>query len=99
MLINRRTFKIKPGRMEEAVKLIKDFVEEVGVPAGGANPRLSTAFFGAFDVLFMEVEHENLDHYQKYWNELFNLPAMGRFFETWNSLTEVGGVNELWEVM
>lgn len=99
MVINRRTFIIKPGRMEEAVKLIKDTGEGNATAPNRGLMRLSDAIFGPFGVLSMEVEFENLDEYQKYWDYLFGLPQMDKFFETWNVITDAGGTNELWELL
>ena len=95
MVINRRTFNMNKGSMEAAIQLIKDTVAELH---SEKSPRLSTAFFGPFDVLCMEVEFENLEQYEKYWKDLFARPEMERFFEKWDQMTAPGGANELWEV-
>ncbi len=99
MIVNRRSFNIKPGCMQEAIQLINDVVREMGSQAGGTNPRLLTAAMGPFDVLIMEVEHENLESYQKYWDAIFGHPAMEPFFTKWWTLASGGGVNEVWDVV
>jgi hypothetical protein len=101
MLINRRSFNIKSGGMDTAIQLIKDVTKDLTAASTNTkvrDVRLSTAFFGAFDVLVMEVEFETLAAYESYWNEAFGHPLMAAFFEKWNTLTTGGGSNELWEV-
>jgi len=99
MLINRRTFNVRPGCMEEIIQLVKDIGRDVGsLPSGARETRLSTALFGPFDVLVTEVEFENMEQYQQYWNEAFSHPAATKFFETWDKLIAGGGTNEIWEV-
>jgi len=95
MVINRRTFNMNKGCMEAAIQLIKDIVAE---HPSEKSPRLSTAYFGPFDVLAFEVEFEDLEQYEKYWKDLFARPEMESFFEKWDKLTTTGGANELWEV-
>jgi hypothetical protein len=99
MVINRRTFNVKPGCMEAAIKLLKDTEADFAAVSKSKRPTwvLSTAMFGPFDVLAMEAEYEDQDQYRAYTDELFSSPVMGPFFEAWNLLIVGGGSNELWE--
>ncbi len=99
MIINRRTFNIKPGCMEAVVQLLLGLVDPSGPKPGDRPVRLSTAEFGPFDVLAMEIEYENLDQYQQYWKDVSANPRMVPFFEKWNTMVAGGGTNEVWEVV
>ena len=93
MFINRRTNKVKPGAMEELVKLTKAEIERTKSKA-----TVYTAYFGPYDVIVFDFEFESLEAYQKFWDEWFASPEGDRFMEKYNTLVESGGSNELWNV-
>ena len=93
MYINRRTFKVKPGAMEEAVKLAKYEIER-----SESNGIVYTAEFGPFDVMVVDFQFESLAEYQKGWSEWATTPEAVKFLEKWHTLVESGGTNELWLV-
>lgn len=100
MIINRRTFNVKPGCMEAAIKCLKD-AETDFASNSKSKPihlKLTTAIFGPFDLLATEAEFEDQDQYKIYTDELFSHPVMERFFETWFTLIVSGGTNEIWEI-
>jgi hypothetical protein len=99
MIVNRRTFNVKPGCMDEILQLLRDVSKTPATGPQANSFRISTAMFGPFDVLAMESEFDDLAHYQKYWGEVFNQPHMANFMEKWVKLTAGGGSNELWEVV
>jgi hypothetical protein len=97
MFINRRTFKIKPGRQEEAVQALKDVVAHAGDLA--RPTRVQTAMFGPFDVIVLDIEFDTMSQYDAYWQAGFEHPAVIKFFESWDSVLNAGGgINEIWEV-
>ena len=98
MLVNRRTFLVKPGKMEEVKGLIVDYAHERGLLSSGSDQRLSTALVGPLDVLVLESDHENLAAFEQFWTEAFDHPGAEAFFQKWNTLIESGGTNEIWEV-
>jgi LPS sulfotransferase NodH len=93
MIVNRRTFIVKRGRLEEVVALIMAETKRVG-----QTPvvRLYLPEIAAFDQIAMEWEFENLAEYQRFWEEWFASPQGVAFLEKWNDLTETGGANEIW---
>ena len=93
MYINRRTFKVKHGAMEEAVKLVKAEIERTGWKG-----TVYTAEFGPFDVMVVDFSTESLEDYEKSSSEWDASPEAAKFFEKWYTLTERGGTNELWVV-
>ena len=98
MIVNRRTFNVKPGCLEEIVQLIRDVGAEIGQKPAYSPIRVLTAVFGPFDVLVLETTHENMEQYQQYWIELGGEPAMVKFFEKWYTLIAGGGTNEIWDI-
>ena len=62
MLVNRRTWVVKRGRMREALELFK--VE--GKRIDSHTPmRLYAPNIGSFDLLALELEFESLEAYEK----------------------------------
>ena len=94
MLVNRRTFVVKRGCMEELVALLVADREQTGIAY-----RLYTPDIGPFDVIAIEVEFENLEAYEKGWAEWFARPENAAFMEKWYALTESGGNNEIWTLV
>lgn len=99
MIINRRTFNIKPGHVEEAVQSIFEVMKVMGNSDRAVRTKLLTAAIGPFDVLVMETEHPDLGQYQKDWEETFAHPAMEPFMKKWFEMNAGGGTNEIWEVL
>ena len=101
MIVNRRTFNVKPGCMEEVIELIVENIRqrEKSRPANVGQRRLLTAVFGPFDVLVMETENENMEQYQQYCADILKDPSMEAYFARWSQLIVGGGSNEIWEVV
>lgn len=93
MFINRITYKVKPGAMDEVVKLSKAEIERTGSKA-----TVYTPYFGTNDVVVFDFKFESLEAYQKFWNEWFASPEADEFMKKFNTLVESGGSNELWYV-
>ena len=96
MLVNRRTFIVKRGCMEEALALLKAEKERVSHPHAG---RIYTPSIGPFGVLVNEVEFESLEEYERFWAEWSASPEGAAFMEKWYDLTETGGTNEIWTLV
>ncbi len=96
MLVNRRTFIAKRGRMEEVVALVKAEIERVSHPHAR---RLYIPSIGPLDVIAHEVEFESLEEYERFWAEWFASPEGAAFNEKWSDLTETGGTNEIWTLV
>jgi hypothetical protein len=93
MIVNRRTFIVKRGHLEEVAALV--LAQQEGVDAERAF-RLYLPDIGAFDKIAMEWEFEDLEEYRSSWDEWFSSPEAAAFMEKWNALTETGGTNEIW---
>ncbi len=91
MLVNRRTFAVKRGCMEEAVALFVADRERIG-----GTHRIYVSVIGAFDVIAIEIEVENMEAYEKGWAEWSATPEAAALQKKLNDLTERGGSNEIW---
>jgi hypothetical protein len=93
MFINRITYNIKPGAIEEVVKLSKAEIERTESKA-----TVYTAYFGPNDVVVFDFKFESLEANRKFWNDWFASPESDEFMKKFNTLLESGGSNELWNV-
>jgi hypothetical protein len=93
MLVNRRTWIVKRGRMQETLELFKAEGRRINSPI---PTRLYAPNIGSFDLLAMESEYESLEVFEKFWAEYYNTPEAAVFQEKLYELTEVGGGDEFW---
>src|SRR5258707_547222 len=92
MFIDRGTAAIKPGCMEEAIRLWKaDIIERAHMPM-----RLYTAWWGPFDVMVGDTVAESQEAVEKLWADLLARPEHPKFSEQFSRLTAGGGRAELW---
>ena len=94
VVVNRRTFNVKRGRMDEAVAAVKAESERFSSYTGPL--RIYTAETGPADTLAVEWEYGSLEEYHRLWNEWGSTPGTAAYMEKWYELTEPGGTNELW---
>ena len=93
MIVNRRTFVPKRGHLSEAVDLLRQEADKLGM---GDVPRIYVPEIAPFDVIVTEMEFEDWEAYHKFWAEW----APGEAFWTrWMALTENGGTNEVWRLV
>lgn len=96
MIVNRRTFTVKWGRMEEVVALIKAEIKRVDFPHAW---RIYTPGIGAFSVLAIEGEYENLEEYERFWAEYSSSPEGVEANEKLATMLVEGGANEIWTLV
>ena len=99
MIVNRRTFYIKSGRMQDAVQLIKQEIaagRETGGPSRGS--RIYVSETGQRNRLAVEWDHESLAAYEQFWAEWATRPTTPAFMEKWLALFDSSSINELWNV-
>jgi len=95
MIVNRRTFVVKRGCMQDLVAMVKAEQERLNV----ANAfRLYTPNIAPFDSVAAEWEFESLQEYDKFWADWRAGPETAEFMKKWYELTESGGVNEIWDL-
>jgi LPS sulfotransferase NodH len=99
MIVNRRTYNIKPYRMDEAVALMKSEIEATaGFP--GAYRIYEAGHLGSgapYDILVVEFEYENFEAYEKGWNSWVAMPK-DEFMSKWIEIANPGGTSEIWRL-
>ena len=99
MIVNRRTFNVKPGLMEEAVALLKAGFEAFPAYTGAYRIYAWSILAAApGDVMVVEFEYEDLEAYQRLWTEWAASPGAAAYFEKSGELFDRGGSSEIWEL-
>jgi hypothetical protein len=104
MLVNRRTFISKPGRLDEAVALLQE-ARQVAQSVGFADTqiRIYATELGPFDTVILETEHEHFAAYERDWDAIFSNPTVAdqlkEWFTRWSQVAAPGGSNEIWRVV
>ena len=89
--IERRTFTIERGRLDEAIQLVKAEVERIH----NTNAYLFTAVYGSFDALILDTRDNDAKAIEKWWDEWGATPEAAAFQDKWAPLV-VTGKRELW---
>ena len=92
MIVNRRTFVIKPGCMQEAINLFTTL-------RGTDTFRIYVPEVSRFDILSIEIECKDLAEYEKMWDEWFSKPESKQFNEKLYTVLANGSTNEIWELV
>ena len=92
MIVERLTFRIKPGYMEKAVEMAKEVRAMPDEPHGS---RIYTSL-GPFDTLVYERGFENLAQNEAYWAAWWSRPETPAFMEKWHEVEAGGGGREIW---
>ena len=96
MIVQRRTWKIKQGCMQELVALGNSFIETTGSTVRLYTPRMG---LGRHDTLVADHEFESLAEMESFWKEWLARPDAPAFQEKWDALTERGGSGEIWNLV
>ena len=96
MIVNRRTFNIVPGKVEEVIEYLKVAGKEVDWLG---NVRLYKMHTGTFDQIVLEYEFDSLAQYETFWTNWFASEAAAGFFQFWRQVSLPGGTNELFEMV
>jgi len=95
MIVNRRTFIAKKGHMDEAIAMMKRIWAEM-------DPQRRVRFYrsslGPFDTIVWEAEYDSLTEYDKAMAAV-DPRWMAENLPKWHAVTEVGGANEIWDVV
>ena len=93
MLVNRRTFNVKPGHTKAVATMVKSECARLNLPA-----RICSNVIGPFDTVSCDYEFKTLAEYEKFWNEWHASPEGESFLVKWRQEVERGGKNEIWEL-
>jgi len=96
MIVERRTWNVKRGCMQELVALGNSFIETTGSTVRLYTP---TVGLGRQDTLVADHEFESLAEMESFWKEWFARPDTPAFLRKWEALTERGGTSEIWNLV
>ena len=97
MIVNRRTFVVKRGRIDQFLALAREAREQSSSSARAF--RVYAPDIGSLDKVALEWEYESLEEYEKDWAEWATTPETAALQETVYDLTETGGTNEIWRLV
>jgi hypothetical protein len=95
MIVNRREFKVKPGKGKEAIELAKAEAKRV---APNLTVRFYSCTLGPFNTIAWEAEYESLAAYEKA-NADINARISPEFWKKWYGLVDIGGESLIWTVV
>jgi hypothetical protein len=95
MFVNRRTFVVKKGKMDEA---LARFRTREG-PDQSRVVRIYTSEVGAFNTIAFEAEFESPQEFESFFARLPDLPELAEAQAKLAGLTVPGGSNEVWRLV
>ena len=99
MIVNRRTFVAKRGHLDDAVALLKEAIDTaLEATDSPGTARFYLPEIAPFDILAVELEYEDWDHYHGALAEWAQV-VTEKFWEQWFAVTENGGTNEVWRIV
>ncbi|MFN2203957.1 MAG: hypothetical protein ACK2UO_22360 [Caldilineaceae bacterium] len=93
MIVDRRTFIAKPGKVEELVEVLKSGAEHM---ASRPPFRVYSAMVGTGSGVVLELEFDDLNHYERWWEEWSAAPESAAVLERFDSLRAPEWKSELW---
>jgi len=96
MIVNRRTFRIKPEHYADAVALAKATAQVYPAPHG---VRIYSPLVGPFHTMVSEAGFESLAQYERLDAEFWATPEAAASLDKWRVYFSGGGTNEIWELV
>ena len=94
MIVDRRVFQVKQGRLEEVVELLKAASEGFSTQAY----RIYTPEVAEFDVVVIEWEYEDYQEMQSTIAAWVARLKTTDHWEKWGQVTAPGGRREIWQL-
>jgi len=97
MIVNRRTFNVKPDQVDAAVEWLQ--TEIAAEKARGPLPgkvRIYVSSIGTFAQVAFEAQFEDLATYDTFWTTWFSRPECREANNQFVKLLRGGGTNEIW---
>ena len=88
MIVVRNTFRVKFGRMKDALALMKENLSRV--PSSAARTRLLTDVTGDFYTLVLEMEYEDMAQGERDAREAMRAPGWGETYQKFAALVDSG---------
>lgn len=95
MIVNRHTYCAKPGHMEALIEVLK---------AGGSyldnmpTFRVYQAVFGESSRAVLELDFDDLTHYESFWAKWGAAPESAQVLERFHQHIEADQTNEIWRL-
>jgi hypothetical protein len=96
MVVQRATYNIKPGRMEDALALAKAEIDKGGMESRAV--RLYSPNVAPLDVLAVEWEWDSLAQREQEWAKWLATDAAAAFAPKWADVIAGGGTEEIWNL-
>ena len=90
MIVERNTWKAKPGHVEDLMALVKSEASKEGM-----SYRVYTGMTGPANTVVVEFEFESLAAYEAFWAKWRAKPETPSFLVKWGELDENEGSTEL----
>ena len=96
MIVNRYTIPVKPGKMNEAVKMALEGSKNIWsiYPS-----KVYTSNFGTMDTLIIDCEFRDVHEQQKLTAQVVEMKEWDLWIAKFNELTIGQGTNEIWNLM
>ena len=96
MIVERMTWKAKPGQENALVEAVKEAFAMHPAPHGR---RILTPNVGPYNEVVVEIEYDDISENAAYWEEWFSKPEYPAFAEKWNKMVVSGGGSEIWNLV
>lgn len=95
MIVMQYTFQIKPGKLDEALKLAKDGRKNIWPTVNG---RIYSSNIGPMNTIVIENEHKDITEQLKHSKQVIAKEAWGPWETKWNELVTGQSANHVWNV-
>ena len=97
MIVNRRTFYVKPEQVDAAVQWIQNVIaDERARGEALGHARVYVAQTGRFGQVAFEAEYESMAEYERFMAEWFARPENVKANNHFITLLDSGGTNQIW---
>jgi len=94
MFVQRLTYRVEAGYVEEALEMIKGEIAKGDTPT-----RVYQSYISPGDMIVQDLEFENLADLQAFWTEWFSQPDTTKFMQRWSEIVESLVTNEVWRIV
>jgi hypothetical protein len=93
MIVERFTFPIKPGNMDEAVNWLKEGRKNIW--PFFKNARIYSPLIGEQDVMAADCDFEDMAEHDKLWQQVFANEEWGKWKAKWDTLRAGGTTHRI----
>jgi hypothetical protein len=93
MIVERFTIPIKPGKMDEALSMIKD--DQI-FASFAKRRRILSPYLSPRDVVVVDLDFEDVDEHDKLWGEIFAKEAWTAWQAKWDEIRAGQSTNHVW---